>query len=177
MSYDTTPAPLSRLPHPFGEVLLSPADLSEVKRELDALRSAHRIELAARLREARAYGTAVDDDDHLAVLEDVAVARMKIAQLERLIASATIVDLDTSDDGVAGLGCVVRVHDDRVRETEYELVGRRTDDGPRAQVTPGSPVGNALMGARSGDVVRVELPNGQERTLTVLAVYRDEPPL
>lgn len=177
MSYDTTPALPSQLLHPAGDVLLTPADLSEATRELDALRSAHRLELAARLREARAYGTAIDDDDHLAVLEDVAVARMKIAQLEHLIASATVVDLDTSDDGVAGLGCVVRVHDQRVRETEYELVGRRTDDGLRAQVTPGSPVGKALMGARSGDVVRVALPNGQDRVLTVLAVYRDEPPL
>ena len=117
-----------------------------------------------------------DDDDHLAVLEDVAVARIKIAQLERLIASATIVDFDPSDDG-AGLGCVVRVRDHRGRETEYELVGRLTDDAQRAQVTPGSPVGNALMGARSGEVVEVVLPNGRSRTLTVLAVYRHEPPL
>ena len=177
MSYDTTPAASSRVPHPLGDVLLSPADLSEVTRELDALRSTHRIELASRLREARAYGSAVNDDDHLAVLEDVAVARIKIAQLERLIASATIVDLDTSDDGVARLGSVVRVHDDRARETEYELVGRLADDARRAQVTPGSPVGNALMGSRSGDVVGVELPSGEARTLTVLAVYRDEPPL
>ena len=79
--------------------------------ELDSLRGAHRIELAARLRDARAYGTASNDDDHLAVLEDAAVERIKIAQLERLIASATVVDVDAADDDVAGLGSVVRVRD------------------------------------------------------------------
>ena len=37
-------------------------------------------------------------------------------------------------------------------------------------VTPASPVGRALWGARPGDVVRVELPNGRDRTLRVLDV-------
>ena len=176
MTFDTTPAPHSRSQRPFGDVLLSRADLSEIMRELDSLRSTHRLELAARLRDARAYGTAVGDDDHLAVLEDVAVDRIRIAQLERLIASATIVDVDSADDGVARLGSVVRVRDAGDRETEYKLVGRRTDDLTRAQVTPASPIGKALMGARSGDVVRAVLPNGRDRTLTVVTVEEDEPP-
>ena len=37
-------------------------------------------------------------------------------------------------------------------------------------VTLASPVGTALWGARPGDVVRVELPNGRDRTLRVLDV-------
>ncbi|HEY6886266.1 MAG TPA: GreA/GreB family elongation factor [Solirubrobacter sp.] len=151
---------------------MSRADLSAAVHELDSLRGAHRLELAARLRDARAYGTASNDDDHLAVLEDAAVERIKIAQLERLIASATVVDDDAADADVAGLGSVVRVRDQRGRETDYELVGRLAVDGTRAQVTPGSPVGEALMRARVGDVVAVLLPNGRARTLTVVAVHR-----
>ena len=159
--------------------MLSPADFVEVIRELDSLRSAHRADLAERLRDARAYGTAVDDDDHLAVLEDAAVERVKIARLERLVASATVIDAAVAGDGVAGLGSVVRVRDLAGQETDYELVGRRSGDGNRTQVTLASPVGQALRGAQSGDMVRVTLPSGRERTLTVLAVLareRDEPP-
>jgi transcription elongation GreA/GreB family factor len=37
-------------------------------------------------------------------------------------------------------------------------------------VSLGSPVGKALAGARAGDVVTVELPDGRDRVLTVLAV-------
>ena len=73
----------------------------------------------------------------------------------------------------------MRVHDQAGRETEYELVGRRSGDAKRTQVTLASPVGEALLGAQSGDIVRVTLPNGRERTLTVLAVLGqecDEPP-
>ena len=41
----------------------------------------------------------------------------------------------------------------------------------RTQVTPGSPVGEALMGSREGDERWVTLPNGRRRILTVLAVF------
>jgi len=66
------------------------------------------------------------------------------------------------------------VRDHGSRETDYELVGRLSADATRAQVTPTSPVGEALMGARSGDAVSVSLPNGRARTLTVVAVDRAE---
>jgi transcription elongation factor GreA len=173
MTFEITPGPPSPSRRPSGDVLLSRADFAAALRELDSLRGAHRLELAARLRDARAYGAAMNDDDHLAVLEDAAVERIKIAQLERLIASANVVDVDAADD-VAGLGSVVRVKDHAHRETDYELVGRLTENAQRAQVTPASPVGEALMGARSGDVVHVSLPSGKTRTLTVLAVCRGE---
>lgn len=149
--------------------MLSPAELVEIMRELEALRSTHRSEVADRLRDARTHGTAIGDDDHLAILEDAAVDWRKIAQLERLVASATIVDA-RADDGVAALGSFVRVRDRADRHTEYEIVGWRSAQALHTQVTPASPVGEALFGARCGDVVRVLLPSGRERTLEIVAV-------
>src|SRR3954468_6724076 len=162
---------------PTGRVLLTPADLAEAVDELESLRSAHRAALADDLRDARTYGSPGDDDDHLAVLEDAAFAGMRIAQLERLVDSATVVEFAV--DGVVGLGSVVRVRDESGRESEYEIVGRRVADAKRTQVTPASPVGEALLGARSGDRVRVLLPSERRRTLMVLAVAspgHDQPP-
>lgn len=151
-------------------LILTAADFDEAVRELESLRGAHRADIAERLRDARAFGTAIGDDDHLAVLEDSAVQREKIAALERLVASATVVEAGDGAAGAAGLGSIVRVRDQSGEETEYELVGRRADDAKRTQVTPGSPVGKALMGARAGDEVWVALPNGRRRALTVASV-------
>ena len=152
--------------------MLSPTDLAEIMQELELLRSTHRAEVSERLRDARTYGTAVGDDDHLAILEDAAVDRGKIAQLERLVASATIVDDALADDGLTTLGSFVQVRDRAGGHTEYEIVGWRSPEALRTQVTPASPIGKALLGARSGDVVRVLLPRGRERTLEVMAVRR-----
>ena len=50
------------------------------------------------------------------------------------------------------------------------MLGRRGDDAGRYDVTPGSPVGVALLGAAQGETVRVALPDGRERTLRVLEI-------
>jgi transcription elongation factor GreA len=172
MTFDTTPNSYVDPRFAPESVMLSPTDFAEITRELDALRSTHRAEVAERLRDARTYGTAIGDDDHLAILEDAAVDRQKIAQLERLVASATIVDDAFADDGLAGLGSFVQVRDRAGSLTEYEIVGWRSPDASLTQVTPASPIGKALLGARSGDIVRVVLPRGRERTLEVLDVRR-----
>ena len=60
--------------------------------------------------------------------------------------------------------------DEAGRTAKYRLIGRRTSESPAQEVSLGSPVGKALVGARPGDVVHVRLPNGRERSLTVLDV-------
>jgi transcription elongation factor GreA len=160
------------VPVPRGGVLLTTAEYAALARELESLRSKHRAELAHRLRLARGFGGAADNDDLLAVVEDAAIDAARIAQLEELVRSASVLDDATAADGAAGLGTLVRVADDAGRVSEYALVGRRGAELRRQEVTPTSPVGQALMGARAGDVVRVELPSGRTRVLRVLAVTR-----
>ena len=64
-----------------------------------------------------------------------------------------------------------RLHDVRAHgTTKYRLIGWRTSESPAHEVSLGSPVGKPLAGARTGDVVLVSLPNGRERSLTILGV-------
>jgi transcription elongation factor GreA len=151
-------------------VVMSSAEYAVLMRELESLRASHRSELAQRLHDVRAHGTTSDDDDRLAVLEEAAIDRARIAQLEELVRCATVLDDDAVFDGAAGLGSTVEVADEAGRTRKYRLIGRRTSDSPAHEVSLGSPVGKALAGARTGDVVHVSLPNGLERSLTVLGV-------
>jgi transcription elongation factor GreA len=161
--------PTSREIAPTG-VVMSSAEYASLTRELASLRASHRSELAQRLHDVRAHGTTSDDDDRLAVLEEAAIDRARIAQLEALVLSATVLDDHVVFDGTAGLGSTVEVADEAGHTTKYRLIGRRMSDSPADEVSLGSPVGKALAGARTGDVVKVELPNGRERSLTVLDV-------
>jgi transcription elongation factor GreA len=161
--------PISRETAPTS-VVMSSAEYAVLTRELESLRSSHRSELAQQLHHVRAHGTTSDDDDRLAVLEEAAIDRARIAQLEDLVRCATVFDDDVEFDGAAGLGSMVEVADEAGRTTKYRLIGRRTSESPAREVSLGSPVGKALVGARSGDVVHVSLPNGRNRSLTVLGV-------
>lgn len=136
--------------------------------ELEALQGRHKTELAARLRDARAHGSPGDNEDVLAVHEDVSVLGARIARLEELLRAAPVVD--HVFDGGASLGCTVRVTGAGGRVAEYVLVGRRSDSSSLREVSSGSPVGQALLGARPGEIVRVQLPDGRERELRIVAV-------
>lgn len=150
---------------------MSSDEYSLLVRELEVLRAAHRSDLAQQLHDVRTHGSSGDDDDLLAVLEEAAIDRARIAQLEHLVRRATVVDDEhTEFDGAASLGSTIRVADDAGRIIEYRLIGRRTSESPPGDVSLGSPVGTALIGAGTGDVVQVALPSGRDRTLTVLAV-------
>jgi transcription elongation factor GreA len=72
-------------------------------------------------------------------------------------------------DGAAGPGCVVEVADG-LRRRSYHLVGRRTSGDDRHVVSIGSPVGQALIGTRAGDVAHATLPDGRSRRLEVISV-------
>jgi transcription elongation factor GreA len=158
---------------PSSDVVMSSAEYAALTRELESLRASHRSELARRLHDVRAHGTTSDDDDRLAVLEEAAIDRARIAQLEDLVRCATVLDDHAVFDGAAGLGSTVEVADEAGRTVKYRLIGRRTSGSPAHEVSLGSPVGKALAGARTGDVVHVGLPNGRERSLTVLGVSDD----
>jgi transcription elongation factor GreA len=147
---------------------LTRAEFDELSRELQALRDRHEFELAERLRDARAHGSPGDNEDVLAVHEEASVLEARIARLEELLRSAPIVESEF--DGCASLGCTVRVTGPGGRVAEYVLVGRRSDTSSPDAVSSRSPVGQALLGARPGQVVRVELPDGRNRDLRVLAV-------
>jgi transcription elongation factor GreA len=161
--------PASREIAPTG-VVMSRAEYAVLTRELENLRASHHSELAQRLHDVRTHGTTSDDDDRLAVLEEAAIDRARIAQLEDLVRCATVLDEDAEFDGAAGLGSTVDVADEVGRTRKYRLIGRRTTESRAHEVSLGSPVGKALAGARTGDVVHVGLPNGRERSLTVLGV-------
>jgi transcription elongation factor GreA len=154
--------------HPAPALSLTRAEFDALVVELRELRARSQSELGGRLREARNHGSFGDDDDVLSVLEEVSIHEARIARLEELVRSARVVELP--DDGSASVGCTVRVADASDRSVEYRLVGRRTEDADRYEVSPGSPVGRALIGAAAGDVVRVELPGGGVRELRVLRV-------
>jgi transcription elongation GreA/GreB family factor len=106
----------------------------------------------------------------LTVFEQAVVDEARIAQLEEIVRTAAVVDDNLAFDGRAGLGCAVRVIDDRGGTKEYTLIGRRLQGSPPNHISLASPVGKALAGRSAGDSVRVALPNGRDRELRVIEV-------
>lgn len=162
-------APLDRPESTTSQVVIGPSELAEHERELDRLRAVRARELPDRMRRAREFVAADAAEEIAHIQEDHAVVDARIARLEALLRTATVLR-DGPADGAATLGCTVEVEYERTgRRASYRLSGVASGTDGRS-VSARSPVGRALMGRRAGDGVSVELPSGRVEPLQIVAI-------
>jgi transcription elongation factor GreA len=144
------------------ELLVTAEGYERLCSELENLRGEGRATVTERLREARADGHLEDNPALFDAFEEQAHLERRIATLEARLATARIAE--PSSDGTVGIGSSVRLRDLESDELlEYELVGPIEGDSTRGRLSIDAPVGRALHGTASGDVVTVASPRGPLR--------------
>ena len=68
------------------------------------------------------------------------------------------------------VGSQVHVKDDKGKSLTYTIVGSTEADPSANRLSNESPVGKALVGRKKGDAVKVTLPSGKQRELTVTKI-------
>lgn len=144
----------------MSETPLSRPAYERLQAELEDLTTRGRVDIARAIETARELGDLKENADYHAAREDQGRMEARIRQLQSLVEGAVIVDgADTSGEVQPGVVVALRYEGDD--EVDRYLVGsieeRRTD---LAVVSPASPLGQALLGHRAGDVVDYEAPGG-----------------
>jgi transcription elongation factor GreA len=137
---------------------LSSEGITQLTAELEQLRTTVRPEVIARVKAARELGDLRENGDYEAARKEQSFVEGRIQTLEALLRSSRVIDARAGNDSVRP-GSTVEVEFDGQRET-YVLVGSSEADPARGRLSYQSPVGQALLGARAGDEVNVELPRG-----------------
>lgn len=106
----------------------------------------------------------------LAIPEDQAITDARVVRLEDILARAEVVVDDAPDSDLVAIGSVVTVLDHASGRTDSYIVDGAHGSRDSNVISALSPMGVALIGHESGDVVSVELPRGGVRTMTVLDV-------
>jgi transcription elongation factor GreA len=150
------------------DVILTPEGLEKLKAELEELTTAKRREVAERIKDAREYGDISENSEYDDAKNEQAMLEARILSLEEKLRSATVVDAKDITTDVVGVGTAVKVKDDDTGKTEtYTIVGSTEANPSERKLSNESPVGRALIGHGKGDTVRVQLPNGRARELTI----------
>ncbi len=137
----------------------------ELEEQLKVLIGA-RKELTERIATARELGDLKENAEYHAAREDQGLNEAKIRELEERLQVAQVADQDAVPEDMVFLGATVLLKDQESGEEEqYKLVGNPTGDFTLdyIEVTPTSPMGVALMKARIGETIRVDLPRGARR--------------
>ena len=140
--------------------------------ELDDLTTRGRIDIARKIETARELGDLSENGDYHAAKEEKGKMEGRIMHLEHLLQDAEIVDGAAGGTDTVGQGAIVSLLYEGDDEPERMLVGsieEKPDDV--GVVSPGSPLGVALLGAAVGDEVSFEAPGG-DLTVRVVAIDR-----
>ena len=130
-----------------------------LKAELDRLRKIERPKVIEAIAEARGHGDLSENAEYDAAKERQGFIEARIAELERKMADARIVEIAgrTSETIVFGATVVV-VEQESQQKKQYMLVGQDEADLKDGKISVQSPVGRALIGKRVGELVEVTTP-------------------
>ena len=143
------------------ETVLSRSAYERLQAEVTQLTTQGRVDVARRIEAARALGDLSENGDYHAAKDDQGKMEARIRQLEALLKTATIVEEGSAGDVIAA-GSVVGLRYEGDDDVERFLIGsieERPDDEVGV-VSPGSPLGQALLGHRAGETVSYDAPSG-----------------
>lgn len=154
--------------------LLTYAGLKALEEELHDLKVIKRKEVAEKIKEAREQGDLSENAEYDAAKDEQRDIENRIEQLEAILKNVEVVDEDEVDTDTVGIGCTVKVFDYEFdEEIVYDIVGSTQADIMKNKISDESPVGMALKGAKVGNEVTVEAPDGEFK-YRVLEIKRQE---
>ncbi len=141
-------------------VLLTAEGIEKLRQELDYLVNVRRPELARVLRRAIQQGDLSENADYIAAKEEQAFLEGRIQQIEMMLRNAVLIE-NNGPTGVVDLGSrVIILEEGRDTPEVFQIVGPAEADPLSGKVSHESPLGQALLGCRAGDMVTVDAPAG-----------------
>ncbi|HLK16347.1 MAG TPA: transcription elongation factor GreA [Fimbriimonadaceae bacterium] len=146
------------MPH---EILLTPAGHAKLEAELEELKGPVRMRIAEAIREAKAHGDLKENAAYHEAKLNQTRLESRIADLEKALQIAKIVERPSDAGDTAALGSKVKLLDIEFGdELTVELVGSFEADPAADLISIVSPMGEALLGKEIGDEVEIEAPGG-----------------
>ncbi len=151
------------------EVMLTKEGKEELEKRLEYLKLTKRAEITERIKTAREFGDLSENAEYDAAKNEQAMIEGEILEIETKLKYAVIIK--ESKKGVVSLGSKVDFIDDDLGELmTYEIVGTTEADVEQGRISNESPIGNALLGRKAGDNVKVQVPLGIT-SITIKKVY------
>lgn len=135
--------------------------IREYQEELEDRKTRVAAEIAERLKEARGHGDITENSEFDDAKQAYADNDLRIMEIEEILKNAKVIDeKEISRTRVTLGGRVLLRHEDSGTEQEYMIVSAKEEDIMIGKLSSESPVGQAILGKKKGDVVEVRTPAG-----------------
>ena len=144
---------------------LTQTTFERLQAELEDLTTRGRVEVARAIEAARALGDLSENGDYHAAKDAQGKMESRIRRLQHTLSTAVLVDHEAAGSAeTVAAGAVVSIRYEGDDDVERFFVGSIEErHGDLNVVSPGSPLGQALLGRAQGDTVQYEAPGGTLR--------------
>ena len=141
--------------------ILTYQGLKKLEDELQELKVVKRKEVAQKIKEAREQGDLSENAEYDAAKDEQRDVEARIEEIEKILKNAEVVVEDEVDLDTISIGWKVRIQDmEYNEELEYKIVGSTEANSLKGKISNESPVGKALLGHKTGELVEVETQAG-----------------
>ena len=153
-----------------NETLITAEGLEQLKSELDELKLVKRKEISEKIKAALAFGDISENAEYDEAKNEQANVESRIAKLELMIKNAKVIKT-SKKNGIVNIGSKVKIKDlEFDEEMEYTIVGSAEADPFKGRISNVSPLGEALLGKKLGEIIEVESPVGDKIKYQILTV-------
>ena len=148
---------------------LSQKAYDRLKAEHDELITVGRVDIARKIEVARELGDLKENGDYHAAKDFQGLMEARIRQLAGMIENCEIVE--GTDGEIVEPGSVVELRYEGDGDTDTYFYGSVEERGVEHDIiSPGSPLGKALVGKTVGDKVDFDSPTGATLTVEVVSI-------
>ncbi len=136
---------------------LTPEGLEKLKKELEHLKTVKRKEVSKKIERTAAQGDLKENAGYDAAKEEQGFIEGRIKKLSEIIAQANIIKRKEKDK--VQIGSTVSLESNNGKD-KFQIVGSEEADVLEGKISFESPLGEALLGKKKGDSVRINTPDG-----------------
>jgi transcription elongation factor GreA len=155
----------------MAETYMSKAGYEKLQKDLEKLKE-EKKQLSVEIADTRAQGDLSENFGYHAARAKQAEVLKRINEIEEKLKNARLTeDLKVNKDEVR-IGAFVHLKDDDGDDYEYTLVGPDEADPLKGMISVMSPLAQSILGAKKGQEVTANLPNGQRKFKVIKVEYK-----
>ena len=136
------------------EEQLTQAQREQLEQELAELEGPRRAEMVQAIKVARSFGDLSENFEYHAAKNEQGLLERRITIMRARLQNSVTVDGPTrAGEDTISVGSKVQIENEQVEKIDLEI-------SSVGGVSPDSPLGDALLGGKVGDTVKVKAPGG-----------------
>jgi len=141
------------------ELYISRQGLDKLKKELEELLEDRKV-ITAKIKEAREFGDLSENAEYQEAKTKQSFTEGRIVEIEAMLKVAKVINNNNKTNGFIVLGSKVKLDKG---DMEYTIMGSNEASPAEGKISNESPLGQALLGKKKGDTVKIETPDGAKK--------------